>query len=161
MFDVASSEVILLGVVALLVIPPKDLPKAMRFAGHWVGKVRGVANQFRSGFDTMVREAELQEMEKKWAAENERIMREHPPEPSQRAALSGHPERDDDMAHDGVGHDGVSYKGVGYDGTEGDAPPVMVATPALTAPSVVEDAGTSGAHEAAPQAVQPEPKAHP
>ncbi len=34
--------------------------------------------QFRSGFDTMVREAELEEMEKRWAAENERIMREHP-----------------------------------------------------------------------------------
>ena len=79
MFDVASSEVIVLGLVALLVIPPKDLPKAMRFAGHWIGKVRGVATQFRSGFDSMIREAELAEMEKKWAAENERIMREHPP----------------------------------------------------------------------------------
>ena len=78
MFDVSSSEVIILGVVALLVIPPKDLPKAMRSAGYWVGRVRGIATQFRSGFDSMVREAELHEMEKKWAAENERIMREHP-----------------------------------------------------------------------------------
>ena len=39
------------------------------------------ARQFRSGFDQMVREAELEEMEKKWKAENERIMREHPAEP--------------------------------------------------------------------------------
>jgi sec-independent protein translocase protein TatB len=146
MFDVASSEVILLGVVALLVIPPKDLPKAMRFAGHWVGKVRGVANQFRSGFDTMVREAELQEMEKKWAAENERIMREHPPEPSQRAALSGHPERDHD---------------VGYDGTEGDAPPMMVETPALTAPPVIAEPAGPGGHDGAPHVAETEPKAHP
>ncbi len=83
MFDVASSEVIILGVVALLVIPPKDLPKAMRSAGYWIGRVRGVATQFRSGFDSMLREAELHEMEKKWAAENERIMREHPPTPVQ------------------------------------------------------------------------------
>ncbi|WP_242137689.1 twin-arginine translocase subunit TatB [Sphingomonas sp. TREG-RG-20F-R18-01] len=83
MFDVASSEVIILGVVALLVIPPKDLPKAMRTAGYWIGRVRGVATQFRSGFDSMLREAELHEMEKKWAAENERIMREHPPTPVQ------------------------------------------------------------------------------
>jgi sec-independent protein translocase protein TatB len=83
MFDVSSSEIIILGVVALLVIPPKDLPKAMRSAGYWVGRVRGVATQFRSGFDSMVREAELHEMEKKWAAENERIMREHPPTPVQ------------------------------------------------------------------------------
>ena len=88
MFDVNSSELIVLGVVALLVIPPKDLPKAMRFAGHWIGKVRGVASQFRSGFDTIVRESELQEMEKKWAAENARIMREHPPTPAQMLPLA-------------------------------------------------------------------------
>jgi len=60
------------------VIGPKDLPKAMRVVGYWVGKARGVARQFRSGFDSMVREAELEEMEKRWASENERIMREHP-----------------------------------------------------------------------------------
>jgi sec-independent protein translocase protein TatB len=61
-----------------VVIGPKDLPKAMRVVGYWVGRARGVARQFRSGFDTMVREAELEEMEKRWATENERIMREHP-----------------------------------------------------------------------------------
>jgi sec-independent protein translocase protein TatB len=82
MFDIQPLELLILGTVAIVVIPPKDLPKAMRVAGHWVGRMRGVANQFRSGFDTMVREAELHEMEKKWAAENERIMREHPPTPA-------------------------------------------------------------------------------
>ncbi|MGH6614864.1 Sec-independent protein translocase protein TatB [Sphingomonas sp.] len=79
MFDVAPTELLLIAAVALVVIGPKDLPKAMRFVGYWVGKARGVARQFRSGFDSMVREAELQDMEKRWAAENERIMREHPP----------------------------------------------------------------------------------
>ena len=78
MFDIAPSEFLLVAFVALVVIGPKDLPKAMRFVGHWVGRARGVARQFRSGFDSMVREAELEEMEKKWAAENARIMREHP-----------------------------------------------------------------------------------
>jgi sec-independent protein translocase protein TatB len=86
MFDIQPMELLILGTVALVVIPPKDLPKAMRVAGYWVGRMRGVANQFRSGFDTMVREAELQDMEKKWAAENERIMREHPPTPAIEAA---------------------------------------------------------------------------
>jgi len=81
MFDVAPSELLILGTVALLVIPPKDLPKAMRVAGHWMGKARGVARQFRAGFDEMIRESELAEMEKRWAAENERIMREHPASP--------------------------------------------------------------------------------
>jgi len=78
MFDIAPSELLLVGFVALVVIGPKDLPKAMRVVGYWVGKARGVARQFRSGFDSMVREAELEEMEKRWASENERIMREHP-----------------------------------------------------------------------------------
>lgn len=80
MLDFNAPEFLVVGIVALLVIGPKDLPKAMRFVGQWVGKARRVANQFRSGFDNMVREAELAEMEKKWAEENARIMREHPPE---------------------------------------------------------------------------------
>jgi sec-independent protein translocase protein TatB len=78
MFDIAPTELLLCAVIALVVIGPKDLPKAMRVLGHWVGKVRGVARQFRSGFDAMVREAELEEMQRKWAEENARIMREHP-----------------------------------------------------------------------------------
>ena len=82
MFDVAPTELLVLGAVALLVIPPKDLPKAMRVAGYWVGRARGAARQFRAGFDNIIRESELQEMEKTWAAENERIMREHPPTPA-------------------------------------------------------------------------------
>lgn len=80
MLDFNAPEFLVVGIVALLVIGPKDLPKAMRFIGQWVGKARRVANQFRSGFDNMVREAELAELEKKWAEENARIMREHPPE---------------------------------------------------------------------------------
>ena len=79
MFDVAPTEFLLVAVIALLVIGPKDLPKVMRVVGHWMGKARRVASQFRSGFDDMVRQSELQEMEKKWAEENERIMRMHPP----------------------------------------------------------------------------------
>ena len=78
MFDVAPTELLLVALVALVVIGPKDLPRAMRFVGNWVGKARGMARHFRSGLDEMVRQAELEEMEKKWAAENERIMREHP-----------------------------------------------------------------------------------
>jgi sec-independent protein translocase protein TatB len=77
-FDVAPTELLLLGAVAVAVIPPKDLPRAMRFAGQWIGKARGMARHFRSGLDEMIRQAELEEIEKKWREENERIMREHP-----------------------------------------------------------------------------------
>jgi sec-independent protein translocase protein TatB len=77
-FDVAPTELLLIGAVAVAVIPPKDLPRAMRFAGQWIGKARGLARHFRSGIDEMIRQAELDEIEKKWREENERIMREHP-----------------------------------------------------------------------------------
>lgn len=86
MFDIAPSEFLLVAFVALVVIGPKDLPKAMRVVGYWVGRARAVGRQFRAGFDEMVREAELEEMEKKWKAENERIMREHPAIPPPAAA---------------------------------------------------------------------------
>jgi sec-independent protein translocase protein TatB len=78
MFDVAPTELLVIAAVAVAVIPSKDLPKAMRFAGQWIGKARGMARHFRSGVDEMIRQAELDEMEKKWREENERIMREHP-----------------------------------------------------------------------------------
>lgn len=99
MFDIAPTEFLLVAFVALVVIGPKDLPKAMRIVGYWVGKARGVARQFRAGFDEMVREAELAEMEKKWKAENERIMREHPFEPSTPPVLPAYsaPETADGM----------------------------------------------------------------
>lgn len=80
MLDIAPSELLLVALVALVVIGPKDLPRVMRTVGHWVGRARGMARHFRAGFDEMVRQSELEEMERKWASENARIMAEHPPE---------------------------------------------------------------------------------
>ena len=78
MFDIGYSELLVIAVVALVVIGPKDLPRVMRTVGNWVGRARGMARHFRSGLDTMMREAELEEMEKTWREEKERIMRDHP-----------------------------------------------------------------------------------
>lgn len=78
MFGIDSAELLIVAIVALVVIGPKDLPRVMRSVGHWVGRARGMAKHFRSGMDTMIREAELDDMQKKWTADNERIMREHP-----------------------------------------------------------------------------------
>ena len=77
MFGIDSSELLVIFLVALVVIGPKDLPRVMRTVGQWVGRARGMASHFRSGVDNMIRESELADMEKKWKAENERIMREH------------------------------------------------------------------------------------
>lgn len=75
MFDIGVGELLVILIVAVVVIGPKDLPLAMRTAGRWIGKIRRVSAHFRSGIDTMVREAELEDMEKKWKAQNEEIMR--------------------------------------------------------------------------------------
>ncbi|MEA3015825.1 MAG: sec-independent protein translocase protein TatB [Sphingomonadales bacterium] len=78
MFGIDSGELLIIAVVALVVIGPKDLPNVMRTVGGWIARARGMATHFRAGIDTMIRETELEEMQKKWAADNERIMREHP-----------------------------------------------------------------------------------
>jgi sec-independent protein translocase protein TatB len=89
-FDIGASELLLIVIVAVVVIGPKDLPLALRTAGRWIGKIRRVSGHFRSGVETMIREAELADMEKKWRDQNDAIMRAHPPESaSAEAALIG------------------------------------------------------------------------
>lgn len=64
MFDIGWSEFLVIGIVALVVIGPKDLPKAMKMAGFWVRKARTVSREFQSSIDQMMREAELDEVKK-------------------------------------------------------------------------------------------------
>ena len=58
------SEIVLLGVIALLVVGPKDLPLMMRKLGRQMAKFRALANEFRTGFDELARQAELDELKK-------------------------------------------------------------------------------------------------
>ena len=62
LFDIGWSELLLIGVVALIFIGPKDLPRALRIAGYWVGRARTLSREFQSSVDQMIREAELDEM---------------------------------------------------------------------------------------------------
>lgn len=78
MFDVGASELLVIVIVAILVIGPKDMPMALRAAGRWIGKMRRMSNHFRAGIDTMIREAEMEEMEKQWAERNKEIMAKYP-----------------------------------------------------------------------------------
>ena len=64
MFDIAWSEFMLIGAVALVVIGPKDLPKAMRTVGQAVGKIRRMASEFQGQFNEAMREAELHDLKK-------------------------------------------------------------------------------------------------
>ena len=88
MFGIDSSELAVVAILALIFIGPKDLPKVLRTLGYWVGRVRGMARHFTSGIENMIREAELEEMEKRWREENDCILKLHPanadyPEPGQ------------------------------------------------------------------------------
>ena len=78
MFGVDTSELIVVAVLALLFIGPKELPAVMMKVGRMIGRVRGYARHFTSGIEEVIRQAELEEMEKKWREENERIMRDYP-----------------------------------------------------------------------------------
>lgn len=80
MFDIGASELLVIAIVAILVIGPKDLPMALRTAGRWIAKIRQVSGHFRSGLDAMIREAEMEEMDRKWRERNEAIMAAHPNE---------------------------------------------------------------------------------
>jgi len=65
MFDIGWTEMLVVGVVALVVIGPKELPAALRTAGRMVGKARSVASEFRQHWDDAMREADLDEIRKK------------------------------------------------------------------------------------------------
>ncbi|WP_377848832.1 Sec-independent protein translocase protein TatB [Bosea sp. UC22_33] len=64
MFDIAWSEMVLIGAVALVVIGPKDLPKALRTVGQTVARVRRMASEFQGQFNEAMREAELADLKK-------------------------------------------------------------------------------------------------
>src|SRR5690242_6560060 len=62
LFDIGWPELLLIGAVALVVIGPKDLPRALKVAGFWVRKARSLSREFQNSVDQMIREAELEEI---------------------------------------------------------------------------------------------------
>jgi len=64
MFGVDSPELLVIAVVALVVIGPKELPKLLRSWGKWMSQMRGMASEFRGHVDEMVRQSELDEVKK-------------------------------------------------------------------------------------------------
>src|SRR6185295_4266030 len=64
MFDIGWSELLLIGIVALIAIGPKELPGALRALGQWMTKIRRMASEFQGQFQEAMREAELSELKK-------------------------------------------------------------------------------------------------
>jgi sec-independent protein translocase protein TatB len=64
MFDIGASELLVIAIVAILVVGPKDLPVLLRTIGRYLGKMRAMAREFQSQFEEAAREAGLDEMKK-------------------------------------------------------------------------------------------------
>jgi sec-independent protein translocase protein TatB len=64
MFDIGWGELLLIGIVALIAIGPKELPGALRAAGQWIAKIRRMASEFQNQFHEAMREAELADLKK-------------------------------------------------------------------------------------------------
>jgi sec-independent protein translocase protein TatB len=64
MFDIGWSELLLIGIVALIAIGPKELPTVLRTLGQWMGKLRRMASEFQNQFQEAMREAEMADLKK-------------------------------------------------------------------------------------------------
>ena len=64
MFGIDSPELLVIAIVALVVIGPKELPSLLRSWGKWMAKMRGMASEFRGHVDEMVRQSELDDVKK-------------------------------------------------------------------------------------------------
>ena len=64
MFDIGWSELLVIAVVAIVVVGPKDLPRLMRTFGHYAGKLRRAAADFQRQFEEAIRETEIDEVKK-------------------------------------------------------------------------------------------------
>ena len=77
MLDMSWGEVLVIGAVALIVIGPKDLPKALRTVGQMTAKVRRMAGEFQSQFSEAMREAELDEVRRQVEGINQSVASAH------------------------------------------------------------------------------------
>lgn len=78
MFDIAPSELLIVTLVAVVLIGPKDLPRVMTVVGRWVAKARAMMGHFRGAVDDMMREAEVLETARKRQADEARRASEDP-----------------------------------------------------------------------------------
>ncbi len=64
MLDIGWAELAVIGVIVLIVVGPKELPRVLRSAGQWAGKARKIAREFQNSLDDMIRESELDTVKK-------------------------------------------------------------------------------------------------
>jgi sec-independent protein translocase protein TatB len=89
MFDMSWGEVLVIGAVALIVIGPKDLPKALRTVGNMIGKIRRMAGEFQGQFNEALREAELDDVKRQLQGMNDTVSKGFNPVQTIRDEIKG------------------------------------------------------------------------
>ncbi len=143
MFDIGWGELLVIGVVALIAIGPKELPGVLRTVGQWMGKIRRMASEFQGQFNDAMREAELHDLKKHVddMASTASSVANFDPMESVRKEI--------DSMHDGLN------KAVGDNPLE--TPPASSAPPPDTvAAPAVPSLDAAPAHEAATPAASPD-----
>jgi sec-independent protein translocase protein TatB len=158
MFDLTSSKLLLLGIVALLVIGPKDFPVLLRSIGKYVGIIRGHAREFRAQFDEAMRESELDQLKKdveKIASETEasmadatRSIEQTADEARRTMDAQGDLPKIDLLAHDA-------------NGLPMHEPQPVPAVPTASDPAPQAAAASTSTDQPAPSSSEPSPSARP
>lgn len=124
---VGTPELVVIAVVALLVVGPKDLPIMLRKLGQFTARMRGLANEFRASFDEMARQSELDELRKEVEALREGRF-------ADKAEVESHFQ---EIEHHLGGYDPAKDPHVGWDGSYHDTTPEAVS--ALPDPAAIEE----------------------
>src|ERR1700760_2204987 len=149
MFDIGWSELVLIGVVALIAIGPKELPGVLRTVGQWMGKARRMAAEFQGQFQEAMREAEMADLKKTF----DEVKEAASGLASDNIMTSLHKDVGDALKIDDIDKPAIE-------------PPVIPTTPEPPTPATFVEAETNSvterlalrqqAHDAAPEAPIPE-----
>ena len=151
MFDIGWSELVVIAVVALIAIGPKELPGVLRMVGQWMGKARKMAAEFQGQFQEAMREAEMADLKKSFDEVKEAA-----------TGFTGNNvmtslEKDVSKALD---IDGIDKPAVSATEMRAIEPPVTPTTPEMPVPETFAEADTHAA-VSEPLAITPEAQASP
>ncbi|MGE3991107.1 Sec-independent protein translocase protein TatB [Pseudorhodoplanes sp.] len=157
MFDFSWGELVIIGMVALIAIGPKELPGVLRGLGHWMGKVRRMASDFQDQFREAMREAEVADLKRQFdeASANATSAFSNPLQTAQKeveAALGSEPPSPEKVADETA----VTTADPGAIEPSAGAPAVELDRPAMLEPAVADAPATDGPIADAPLDIKPD-----
>ncbi|BAM89588.1 putative sec-independent protein secretion pathway component TatB [Bradyrhizobium oligotrophicum S58] len=153
MFDIGWSELLVIGVVALIAIGPKELPGVLRMVGQWIGKARRMASEFQGQFQEAMREAEMADLKKSFDEVKEAASGFSP------SGMMSSLQRDVDKALDIEGVDKPAEPVAPASDVAAASPELPLMTPTTPEPPRAETFAEAEAHQAEAHEVVGEPLA--